>query len=67
MFKQIAGRIATFQVDHEEPTADGKLILHINLADLGNAVVPLRKVGTEWKLDGSLVTEKETQTGDIPQ
>jgi RNA polymerase sigma factor (sigma-70 family) len=66
LFKQIAGRIATFQVDHEEPTADGKLLLHFHCA-IGNAVVPLRKVGTDWKLDGNIVTEKETQAGGIRQ
>jgi hypothetical protein len=27
----------------------------------------LRKVGTEWKLDGNLVAGKQTQAGDIRQ
>jgi hypothetical protein len=64
LFKQIAGRIASFQVESEEPTVDGKLLLHIHCG-AGDAVQPLRKVGTEWKLDGNLVAGKQTQAGDI--
>ena len=66
LFKQIAGKIASFQVESEEQTADGKLLLHIHCG-AGDAVQLLRKVGTEWKLDGNLVAGKQTQAGDIRQ
>ena len=67
LLKQIAIKIPEFQVAYEEPTAPDQLTLHIHCGGIGPAIVPLKKVGTEWKLDGNLTTEKETQAGDIRQ
>ncbi len=67
LFKQIADRIATIQVDSEEQTGPGQLILHIQCGSLGTAVVPMKQVGAEWKLNGNIVTEKQTEAGDVRQ
>ncbi|HLX72915.1 MAG TPA: sigma-70 family RNA polymerase sigma factor [Verrucomicrobiae bacterium] len=67
LFKQIADRIATIQVDSEEQTGPGQLILHLQCGGLGTAVVPMKQVGAEWKLNGNIVTEKQTEAGDVRQ
>jgi RNA polymerase sigma factor (sigma-70 family) len=67
LFKKFADAVGTFQVDNVEQTGPDQVVLHLQCARIGTAAVPLKKIGTEWKLNGNFVSEKQAQAGDIRQ
>jgi RNA polymerase sigma factor (sigma-70 family) len=58
MFVKIAASIWDFEVLSKEPVSSDEVILHFRSARLGTASVPLKKVGSEWKMNGNIVTDK---------
>jgi RNA polymerase sigma factor (sigma-70 family) len=56
MFSQIAGAMGDFQILRKEQAPDGRLILHVRSMRVGDATVPMKKIGNEWKIDGNLVS-----------
>jgi hypothetical protein len=57
MLTQIAGAIWDFEVIRQEPVSSDQVILHFHSARINNATVPMKKIGSEWKVNGNIVTE----------
>jgi RNA polymerase sigma factor (sigma-70 family) len=57
LFLQITRAISEFSIERKEQVGD-QLILHIRSTRIGAAMVPMKKVGGEWKIDGNLTSEK---------
>lgn len=60
MFTQVAGIIGDFQIDRQETVSSDELILHFRSSgQLGNASVPMKKIGNEWKINGNLASDSQ--------
>jgi RNA polymerase sigma factor (sigma-70 family) len=57
MCVQLAGAIWDFEVVRQEPVSTDEVVVHFHSARIGNAVVPLKKIGGEWKVNGNIVTD----------
>ena len=57
MFIQIAGMIGDFQIVSNEMTTTDEAILHFRARRMGNASVPMKKIGGEWKMNGNITTD----------
>jgi RNA polymerase sigma factor (sigma-70 family) len=57
MFIQIAGMIGDFQVIRNETVSSDEAILHFRAGRMGNASVPLKKIGSEWKINGNITSD----------
>ena len=55
---QLANAIGDFEVVRQEVVSSDEVILHFHSARVGNASVPLKKVGSEWKVNGNITSEK---------
>jgi RNA polymerase sigma factor (sigma-70 family) len=58
MFIQIANRLGNFEVVNNESVSSDEVILHFRSDRIGNASVPLKKIGGEWKVNGNIATEQ---------
>jgi RNA polymerase sigma factor (sigma-70 family) len=63
MFAQIAGALGGFQVVSHESKSDDELILHIRTARMPDAAIPMKKVGSEWKINGNITVGKQGNGG----
>ena len=54
---QLAGAIWDFEVIRQEPVSSDEVILHFHSARAGMAEVPMKKIGSEWKINGNIVTD----------
>lgn len=59
LFVQISGMLQGFQFQSNQPVSADEAILHIRSPRFGNASVPLKKIGDEWKLNGNIVSDPE--------
>ena len=56
MFAQIAAMISDFQVVSNDVVSSDEIILHFRSSRMGNALVPMKKIGNEWKINGNVAT-----------
>jgi hypothetical protein len=57
MFSQIAEALSEVSIERKEQVGE-RLILHIRSTRIGAAMVPMKKLDGEWKIDGNLSSEK---------
>jgi RNA polymerase sigma factor (sigma-70 family) len=58
MFAQIATAIADFQVVSNEVVSADETILHFHSSRLGDAIVPMKQIQGQWKINGNITTTK---------
>src|SRR5207302_7870451 len=54
MNMKIADMFGNFQVVSNEVVSADELILHVRSTRLGEVAVPMKKIGTEWKISGNI-------------
>jgi hypothetical protein len=58
MFTQIAAAIADFQAVSNEVVSVDETILHFHSSRLGDAIVPMKLIQGQWKINGNITTTK---------
>lgn len=57
MFAKIAGMISDFQVISNQTVSSDETILHFHSSRIGNMNVPMKKIGSEWKINGNIASD----------
>ncbi|HWC61632.1 MAG TPA: sigma-70 family RNA polymerase sigma factor [Verrucomicrobiae bacterium] len=57
MLMQIANALLDFEIIHKEIVSSDEVVLHFHSARVGDSTVPLKKVGSEWRVNGNIVTD----------
>ncbi len=63
LFAQIAGMIGDFQAVSNEVVSSDEVILHFRSGRMGMASVPMKKILSEWKINGNITTDRPNNAG----